>query len=310
MLVGAIVPLYPPHSLVGAWLATHEFLKALVDAGHEVQVCSLLSRIPTEYVHEGVRVLPATQRKDLVRRADVVVSHLGDTGQAHHRATGMGKPSVRMVHGGSPNLPGLNGAAVAICNSQATADLLAPWSGRKVVCHPPTDPDLYRTKPGDSVTLVNLSADKGGEVFWHLAEMFPDQPFLGVHGHYGTPIAGSAPNVDLIASSSNMRDEVYARTRVLLMPSKHEAWGMTAVEAMVSGIPVLGSGVPGLVEAMGCAANVPDAPTIAGWADALERLLVPSNWKAASKLALKRSGQLDPAADKARFVSTIEGLVS
>ncbi|MFI1769152.1 glycosyltransferase family 4 protein [Streptomyces sp. NPDC020800] len=48
-----------------------------------------------------------------------------------------------------------------------------------------------------------------------------------------------------------MREHVYSRSRVMLMPSLYESWGRVAVEAFASGIPVIAHPTPGLVESLG-----------------------------------------------------------
>ncbi|WP_262928542.1 glycosyltransferase family 4 protein [Streptomyces sp. CBMA152] len=58
-----------------------------------------------------------------------------------------------------------------------------------------------------------------------------------------------------------MREHVYSRSRVILMPSLYESWGRVAVEAFASGIPVIAHTTPGLVESMGEAGSSPTVTT-------------------------------------------------
>jgi peptide/nickel transport system substrate-binding protein len=55
MKVLGVTPLYPPFSLVGAWLSTHECLQRLAERGHEVHVRTVFA--PADYTHGDVRVL-------------------------------------------------------------------------------------------------------------------------------------------------------------------------------------------------------------------------------------------------------------
>ncbi len=58
-------------------------------------------------------------------------------------------------------------------------------------------------------------------------------------------------NVDIFRSEDDIRT-IYKKTRLLLIPSQwEEAFGRVAVEAMINGIPVIGSNVGGLKEAIG-----------------------------------------------------------
>src|SRR5690606_19301196 len=110
-----------------------------------------------------------------------------------------------------------------------------------VVVRPPVAAAEYATEPGDHVTIVNLFPNKGSALFWRLAERMPDVPFLAVRGGYGHQDIRRVPNVEVVPHlpCHRMRDEVYARTKILLMPSEYESWGRVGVEAMCSGIPVI-----------------------------------------------------------------------
>ena len=88
----------------------------------------------------------------------------------------------------------------------------------------------------DRITLINLCENKGARLFWALAARMPKTQFLAVKGAYGTQIVQDLPNVEVQehVPGDQMRDKVYARTRVLLVPSSYESWGRVAVEAMAS----------------------------------------------------------------------------
>lgn len=308
MRIAAIPPLYPPGSRVGAWLATHDLLCGLVERGHHVVAVPFASRPFEPFTYQGVRVCPPSWAEAAARQADVVISHLGDASRWHRLAVELGKPSVRMLHGG-PFLPGaLTGAALVVANSRASADRLPAFGGEVIVVNPPTFPDRYATTPGDAVTLVNLAPEKGGELFWRIARLCPHIQFLGVVGGYGSQVRLSAPNVEIIDNTSNMRDDVYARTRLLLMPSRHETWGMTAIEAACSGIPTLARPTPGLRESLGLAGNWQDGYVAGAWQQRVMSMLEPERWAEASERASARAALLDPAADIERFCDAIEGL--
>lgn len=103
------------------------------------------------------------------------------------------------------------------------------------------------------VTLVNPCAVKGISIFLELARSLPDVRFAAVPTWGTTPADREAlaalSNVTLLPPADDV-DRIYERTRILLMPSLwEEAFGVTAVEAMLRGIPVLASAVGGLPEA-------------------------------------------------------------
>lgn len=304
MRVLAVTPLYPPHSLVGSWLSTHLCLAHLADRGHDVEVVRYLGT-HRPYRLDGVSVLPKRLRHEAFARAELVVSHLGDNEMAARLAASHGIPLVRMVHSPQPRAR-LDGAALAVFNSHSLRDATG-WDGPSIVVHPPVHPDRYRTTPGDQVTLVNLSSAKGGHLLWQLSRAMPDVEFLGVRGHYGRQIVHSAPNVEVVDPTTDMRT-VYARTRILLAPSAAESWGRVGLEAATSGIPTIAHPTPGLQESLGPAGIFVNRSTTSAWVREIRRLSDPQQWAAASAAAQERSAQFDTEADLDRFASHLEEL--
>lgn len=308
MHVGAVVPNYPPHSLVGSWLTTHEFLRHLVTRGHQVRVSTYRGHHPP-LIHEGVRVV-ADQHCRRVGRPDVIVGHAGDDGSAAIVAEREGVPLVLMVHGGDPAMlrTRLEPAALSVFCSHALAQQVA-WPGPSVVLSPPVDPARFITTPGDAVTLVNLSAAKGGVVFWALASAMPERSFLGVRGSYHPQLLKfNYGNVTVKRPTVHMATDVYARTRVLLMPSLHETFGRVAMEAAASGIPTIAHPTAGLREAMGNAATYVERDDLDGWCRALHRLDKPESYRRASQRARIRAERYPWQRQLDGFAHAIESL--
>jgi glycosyltransferase involved in cell wall biosynthesis len=317
---------WPPRHNAGSELMVHTMLRALAARGHECTVW--LSRYSADrrpYDLDGVRVIPFAARMDFAsaaKNADVIVSYWENVPAAGALARGFGRPFVVVCHNAAQTIlrnVAVSSPALAVYNSEhVRAEAEAFFAeyrqgqrpARSMVVRPPVAPGDYRTTPGDRVTLINLSADKGGVLFWRLAERFPGREFLAVRGAYGEQIVKDLPNVEVIGHlpADRMRDEVYARTRVLLMPSAQESWGRTAVEAMVSGIPVVAASAPGLSESLGEAGIFAERGDVDAWANVLERLDDPAEWAAASERALARAKELDPAADLAAWCEAIESL--
>lgn len=291
-------------------MATHRLLLHLVARGHEVQVFACNAR-DRPYEVDGLPVETGLRGNcravELARGADVVISHFGDDGTGAGIARDAGRPLVRLAHGGGPFGSG-PACVLAVFNSFSLREAWA-WDGPSIVVHPYTDPAEYRTVPGDRITLVNLSDPKGGRLFDRVTRAMPGHRFLGVKGGYGNQIVPNRSNVAIQAMTSNMRDDVYARTRVLLMPSAYETWGMVGVEAMASGIPVIAHPTPGLVESLGAAGIFVDREDGQGWVDAIRRLDDPVEWAAVSERASKRSAELAAYDDRDLFADTLEALV-
>lgn len=276
--------------------------------GHHVDVVTYLDANPGHaYVLDGVHVHPHCPLELVASDADVIVSHLGDNQQASAWAKTVGKPSVRMVHGMPLRHHVLNDD-LTVFNSNSLAAAV-PHQGRSVVVHPPVDVEAMRTTPGNLVTLVNLAPAKGGRLFWQLAKSTPQVQFLGVQGGYGQQVSNKAKNVTVIPPQVDMVGAVYSRTSVLLMPSVVESWGMVAVEAMASGIPVVAHPTPGLLECLGDAGIFVDRADLKGWRDAVQSLMAPSVWAEASAKAQARADTFDVDAQLDRFAEAVCSLV-
>jgi glycosyltransferase involved in cell wall biosynthesis len=179
---------------------------------------------------------------------------------------------------------------------------------RMLVVRPPVWPEEYRTTRGDCITLVNCTTTKGVKILEELAERMPERKFLAVKGGYGEQKPPELDNVIVLdhMPGREMRDAVYARTRLLLMPSDYESWGRVGVEAMASGIPVLAHPTEGLTESLAGAGIFCDRGDIGAWQAAIERLDDRSAYRDASRRARARSKALDPTADVAAWCAAVE----
>lgn len=320
--VVARVHAYPPDHNAGAEWALHEMLRALAVRGHRATVwLSTWSERTEPYELDGVRVIPEAAGQDFtlaVARAHVMVSHLENVPLAADLARGHGVPLVVVCHNTfdltwEPLVTG--STALAVVNSEwmraeaETAFASAPVRpDRLLVVRPPVHAADYATKPGDCITLVNCTATKGIGVLGELAKRMPDRKFLAVRGGYGEQQPPDLDNVLVLdhMSGQRMRDEVYARTRILLMPSDYESWGRVGVEAMASGIPVIAHPTDGLRESLAGAGIFVDRGDTEAWQAAIETLDGPVAYRAAARKARMRSRQLDPVADLAAWCESIE----
>ncbi len=129
------------------------------------------------------------------------------------------------------------------------------------------------------VTLVNPCAVKGISIFLALADAFPQVAFAAVPT-WGTTQRDrtdlrARPNITLLDPVDDI-DRLFARTRVLLVPSLWaEARSRIVLEAMLRGVPVIAANAGGIPEAkMGVPYLLPVTP-IAKYEPRLDEQMVP-----------------------------------
>lgn len=313
MKIVARLHLFPPDHAAGAEMMVLSMLRALVARGHECEVwLSQYSGTREPYSLHGVKVFPAWHRGDYpgsVRSCDALLTHLGNTTAMVSTAVRARKPLIQVMHNTHPpsKMWANCKADLVVFNSEWMRD---DFGGHPngIIVRPPVLAEDYRTTPGHAVTLINLCPDKGGPLFWELAERMPDVEFLAVKGCYGDQVTGSSSNVDIVAHGRRMRD-VYAATRILLVPSRYESWGRVATEAMCSGIPVIAHPTPGLRENLGDAGTFVDRDDPDAWEAAIRRLMKPQSWAKVSRASRARADELDPTDDLDRWCKAVEGLI-
>lgn len=296
-----------PYRRAGSETMLQTMMRSLKDAGVGVLVlCSSMPEAPPAWEVDGVPYLhaaPYAAEMLLERvRPQAVVTHHHYAGRAIGYARKLGARSVLLLHS-DHDLAALGlraGPDLCVYNTEwVRASVGARYEEAErtpsLIVHPPVIPGEHRTAAaGTAVTLVNLNPDKGVETWRSVAEALPDLPFLGVAGAHGRQVRDGMPeNVALIGQTSRMRDDVWARTRLLAAPSVYESYGMGAVEALASGIPVIAHPTPGLREALGEAALFVDRSDLSAWTQAVQHLYQDGPARdAAQAAALARSAYL------------------
>lgn len=318
MRVLAHVHKYPPIHNAGAEWMLHAILVDLIARGHECYVTHPNGWAPYEL--DGVIVFDARRKLlDAARAADVVITHLDRTGPAVAAARSASRPIVHLIHNDRQAAyhhvtPAEDSMLVA--NSEWIERALA-WPARVTIVRPPVDLERYTVPAGrhdrHAVTLVNLTTPKGAGVFYDLARAERDRAFLGVIGAYGAQVVPRRRpnNVEVLSHSADIVNDVYARTRVVLMPSSYESWGRVAIEAAASGIPTIAHPTPGLREALGDAGIFADRRNLNAWRTELARLDDPGYYDERRLAARARAEHLERlvAGDLERFHDELIDLV-
>lgn len=268
----AWVDRYPPWRgcLAGGEMALHGILRPLQDRGHTVSVVTHSHPGGSPVDFDGIAVHPEDDVARLLDDADVLVSHLLWTKHAVQASSRGQIPLIYLFHNDFTiehwRLATYNVTGV-VYNTEWLRDSIVGkhpmWCDVPgVVVRPPVDLDRYHVDPHEHdlgcnrefVTLVNPNQGKGGPLFYKLAEARPKMRFLAVEGAYGQqlrPRRNRHRNVEWQPQTTDMTGDVYARTRILVVPSEYESFGRVAAEAAACGCLVIASDTPGLREALG-----------------------------------------------------------
>jgi glycosyltransferase involved in cell wall biosynthesis len=274
MTVVALSHGYPPLWNMGGEVSLHRSMMAI--KGKRV----VLTNTEAQYYIDGIQVtqintpdvlnihanpIPiAKQLKDLNARVVIGQNELSLPGVL--AANGIGAVSMVSIH--TPPKYGklLRQAVVdsdyAIYNTETSAK---QWGDPKAfVLHPPISELPSNTSTnGDAYTCLSSLMNKGVEVMLSLAEKYPDKRFIIVrspaeptHGILNLEErAAKLPNIELHPRVDPKDVHKYLKqTRVLIVPSRYETYGMSAIEAAGYGIPTVHVDTPHVREGIGSAA--------------------------------------------------------
>lgn len=274
MSVVALSHGYPPLWNMGGEVALHRAMIAIRGDKH------VLTSTDEPYMFEGVNVHkintpnvldinanPVPIAKQLRELDARVVIGQNELSLAAVRC-GMNSKIVSFVNVHTPPRYGrgiakaMRFADFAVYNTETSA---REWGEPNApVLHPPITPlPNRRITGGDAYTLLSSLSNKGVSVMLDLAERYPDQRFIVVRSPaeptHGLPNleerAAKLPNLELHPRVPP--EEVvkyFEQTRILLVPSRYETYGMSAIEAAGYGIPSVHVDTPHVREGIGDAA--------------------------------------------------------
>lgn len=291
------VHMYPPHHLAGGEMYIHNMAKMLQKMGCTVR--TYMHRYwgsPNEasvYNFDGIDVFPPTSdavKNELFAWADVIVCHLDFAKYSIWKAKSLGKPCIFLVHNTShfyDDAINGNDNTFVIYNAQHAKDELQ-YTRPSMVMEPQLGSCISEDAGREYITLINLCENKGVRQFYEIARRLPNKKFLGVIGSYMDQETDCPPNVTIWPKQVDIR-RVYEKTRILLMPSDYESFGMTAAEALANGIPVICSPTPGLKENCKEGAQYCDRDNIKKWVSLINNLDDPKVYNKWSQAGLTRT---------------------
>lgn len=314
---------YPPGLNAGSEFMAHAMNRELIKRGFTVVVAC--QRYP-QIVFEGVYIMDLRRHADISRIASmssVIMTHHGNARLACKIAAEHVLPVIEVVHNTVtpityPRFPDSN--LYHVYNSEWLRKFYAQRAQdyeRSIVVRPPVNPADYDTGSDAEaaakrkyITLINVNEEKGGHILVELARAMPKVQFMGIKGAYGKQVVEGSPPPNLHYEENTLDiKNVYARTKILIMPSIIETWGRTAVEAMSSGIPVIANPTDGLVECTGHAGIFAKRGRTAEWVSTINQLLQDdAHYTAASAAARERAGELNPEIDLQRFYEFVDAV--
>lgn len=268
---------YPPNAKSGADMMAERLCTWLAQQGCDVTV---IADVNKPYEHKGVKI---RSNKELIGEqydnTDVVLSNLVMKSEAVLLARRFNKPLFHLVHNDDMAIyaPQEEDNYI-VFNSHYLFNKYRRTEKALIVWPPTWQSDWHKVEGGKFNTLVNCAPNKGPQWIHSIAQDLPREQFLGVHGGYGVQFSKPSPNNNFSYHPFTPDiQQVYNKTRVLLIASQKETWSMCAAEAQCCGIPVVSNDLPGVKE------NLGTSGIFAGgkrpWLDALSLLRYPSVYK-------------------------------
>src|ERR1700748_285696 len=182
------VHMYPPHHNCGAESYIHAMAKFLQQNGHNIRILlhnPARYNIKQIYTYEGIEVWPVGKGvEEHFMWANAVFTHLDFTKWTMEICRVFKKTCYFIVHNTSEVYDYINDAryekARVIYNTEAARGMLK-YNKPNIVLHPPVDITKYDIdhNPVNNrfISLISLNKNKGGEIFYKIAEAMPNKMF-------------------------------------------------------------------------------------------------------------------------------------
>jgi hypothetical protein len=314
---------YPPFWSMGGETSTHRTLRTVPGS-------MVFTNTPTTYRLDGVKVMPieGVSYSNMIVDAEsvgasVLFGHSVLSQETMRAAKRMKLPSILAVHAppryGTDLRRAWNSATVRLYNTEVAR---REWKDRSgLLLHPPVG--VMRTWSAltgsrhDALTITSSLTNKGASRVLALAALRPGQRFIVVespaHPTHGDPgfweAAEKLPNVEVWPRlHPDEMHRLWAETRILLVPSRYETYGMAAMEAAWHGIPSVHVDTPHVREGIGTAARLLTTTRVEELDDAVSE--IEYDYTAWSDRAFQRASTLAQreSDELAAFVAAVAGL--
>lgn len=268
MKVLAITKLYAHKNKSGGELYLHHLLKEMKPK-HSVSVLLPKCKKIESCVYDTITVNETNEEhwKDYIHHADIVITHLDFSAEVLDYCLAIKKKAIFILHCHIPrDIKYLrNPNVIKVFNSQFVYETSVKEAlginGKHFIVWPYTDYEKYSKYATTDleyrqfITFINPARSKGSDVFYRLAEHFPNKKFMVVEGGYYPhlqDIRRNLGNVMIQKNTDNIIEDVYLKSRIVLQPSRAETYGMVASECRALGLPcIVNKKSPGLVENIG-----------------------------------------------------------
>jgi hypothetical protein len=305
---------------MGGEMATHRTLRTVPES-------IVFTKTLEMYRLDGVLVMPATGTSLQSIMADaksaetgILFGHSMLSASTIRAAKKMKLPSILSVHApprfGAELRQAWSSATVRLYNTDISRQ---EWRDRTGwLLHPPIgEPHAIANGPHNALTLTSSLLNKGADRVLELARRYRGQRFIIVespaHPTHGDPLfwelADRLDNVEVWPRLHPFEmNALWAQTRILLVPSRYETYGMAALEAAWHGIPSVHVDTPHVREGIGTGARLLKTTRIEELAHAVSE--VKQDYELWSDRAFDRVGSLvqRESEELARFAAGVASL--
>jgi glycosyltransferase involved in cell wall biosynthesis len=317
-----IIHNYPPYHNAGSeWMAHCLNRYLITEHGFTVYVFILPKKFagitykdPTTTL-DGVYIY-STDNKDAlesaVQQSLAVCTHHNLASMAREYAREYKKPFVHFLHD-SNQIRKMTAwednpyPTHLVANSEWIKEHYKSFNYPTFVLYPPVSWKDYDvpSEGRELITLINCNSNKGGAILPEIAKELPQYKFAGVIGSYSKQIVEPSANLEYLPNTPNI-NEIYAKTKILLIPSAYESWGRVAIEAMSSGIPVIANPTIGLRESIGSAGIFCYRNDVSAWVREIKKLCEDrDHYQRMSAKSLARAKELEPTPQMHKFAKWI-----